>query len=136
MLARLERELPTDGFLYEPKWDGFRCLAFRDGDDVDLRSRHDRPLARYFPEVVDGLRALSPGSIALDGELILARGPDRPFDFAALMSRLHPAPTRVARLAAETPAAYVAFDLLAVGDDDLRAHGFAERRRSLEAVLA
>ena len=135
MLARLVRELPVGPYLYEPKWDGFRCLAFRDGDDVDLRSRHDRPLARYFPEIVTALRASSADRVALDGELILARGPDRPFDFAALMRRLHPSATRVERLATETPAAYVAFDLLALGQDDLRGHGFGERRHRLEAVL-
>jgi ATP-dependent DNA ligase len=136
MLARLTRELPNGDYAYEPKWDGFRCLAFRDGDEVDLRSRHDRPLARYFPEVVAGLRDLSTGSVALDGELILA-GPSSGgrFDFAALMSRLHPAESRAARLARETPAVYVAFDLLAAGDEDLRPRPFRERRARLEALL-
>src|SRR5919197_5043812 len=86
MLARLGRELPTGDLVYEPKWDGFRCLAFRAGDDVDLRSRHDRPLARYFPEVVAGLRALPQKRLVLDGELVVAG-----LDFAALMARLHPA---------------------------------------------
>src|SRR5919199_4995448 len=89
MLAKLARELPRDGFLYEPKWDGFRCLAFGRGDSVDLRSRNQRPLARYFPEVVDALRALDHVDVVLDGELIVVSG-DR-FDFAALMARLHPA---------------------------------------------
>ncbi len=137
MLARLTRELPIGAWHYEPKWDGFRCLAFRDGDDVDLRSRHDRPLARYFPEVVAGLRNLPTASIALDGELILA-GPSTGgrFDFAALMSRLHPAASRVERLARESPAAYVAFDLLAVGEEDVRPLGFGQRRRRLESALA
>src|SRR5947207_14719051 len=97
MLARLARELPLDGYLYEPKWDGFRCLVFRDGDDVDLRSRHGRPLGRYFPELVTALAGCGGDSWAIDGEvLVLARGQ---FDFGALMGRLHPAQTRVLKLA-------------------------------------
>jgi ATP-dependent DNA ligase len=136
MLARLVRELPAaDGtYVYEPKWDGFRCLAFRDGQDVDLRSRHDRPLARYFPEIVDALRALRVDRFALDGELVLVR--DGRFDFEALMSRLHPAASRVRRLAADAPATFVAFDVLAEGDEDLRETAFAGRRARLEALLA
>jgi ATP-dependent DNA ligase len=138
MLARLTRELPADAdrYTYEPKWDGFRCLCFRDGEHVDLRSRHDRPLARYFPEVVAGLRGVgSPGQrFVLDGELILA-GPAG-FDFAALMNRLHPAASRVERLSREAPASYIAFDLLAESDDDLTGVAFVERRRRLERLLA
>src|SRR5687767_10544693 len=94
MLARLESELPQDGYLYEPKWDGLRWLAFRDGGDVDLRSRNDRPLARYFPEVVDGLLALPEPRFALDGELVAAE-----------------------RLRRESPARFVAFDVLALGSE-------------------
>jgi ATP-dependent DNA ligase len=131
MLAKLSRELPRDGFLYEPKWDGFRCLAFVSGEDVDLRSRNDRPLARYFPEVVAGLRALPAEGLVLDGEIVGAGEPD----FDALMLRLHPARSRVERLARETPAAYVAFDLLALGAEDLRERPFAERRALLTEVL-
>ncbi|HEX2085793.1 MAG TPA: ATP-dependent DNA ligase [Solirubrobacteraceae bacterium] len=127
MLGRLVRELPLGGYLYEPKWDGFRCLAFVDGDDVDLRSRHDRPLARYFPELVAALRG---ARHVLDGEIVLAGG----FDFPALMGRLHPARSRAERLAVEVPAAYVAFDLVADGDEDLRMAPFAERRARLEAL--
>jgi ATP-dependent DNA ligase len=133
MLARLARELPRGLYAYEPKWDGFRCLAFRDGDDVDLRSRHDRPLSRYFPEVVAALRRIPESRFVLDGELVNA---GQRFDFAALMSRLHPSASRVARLSAETPAAYVAFDLLAVADERLTARPFAERRRRLEGLFA
>jgi ATP-dependent DNA ligase len=135
MLARLTRELPAGDYTYEPKWDGFRCLAFVDGDDVDLRSRHDRPLARYFPELVEGFRALSRGvgGFTFDGEIILAT--PGTFDFATLMTRLHPAATRVARLRSESPAAYVAFDLLAENTSDLRNRPFVERRGQLEAVL-
>jgi ATP-dependent DNA ligase len=137
MLARLARELPAaepGRFVYEPKWDGFRCLAFRDGQDVDLRSRHDRPFSRYFPELVDAVRDLAADRLVLDGEIVLVRG--GAFDFEALMSRLHPAPSRVRRLAHETPARFVAFDLLAEGDDDLRETGFGRRRERLERLLA
>jgi ATP-dependent DNA ligase len=134
MLARLERSLPEgDGFVFEPKWDGFRCLAFRDGDHVDLRSRHDRPLGRYFPELVSALRHLSTDRFAIDGEIVMIR--EGRTDFEALMSRLHPAASRAERLARELPATYVAFDLLAVNDRDLRRHGFASRREHLGAVL-
>jgi ATP-dependent DNA ligase len=134
MLARLTREIPVGSFAYEPKWDGFRCLAFRDGDEVDLRSRHDRPLARYFPEVVTALRGLAAPRFALDGEIILVLRTG--FDFGALMSRLHPAASRVERLAADAPASFVAFDILAVGDEDLRDRAFTERRGRLEALVA
>ena len=133
MLARLARELPRDGFLYEPKWDGFRALVFRDGDELDIRSRHNRPLARYFPELVEGFRSLPSGRFVLDGEILVV-GPDR-FDFAALMARLHPVPSRVERLRHETPASFVAFDLLALGDEDFRPAPFAARRERLEELL-
>jgi ATP-dependent DNA ligase len=133
MLGRLARELPIDGFAYEPKWDGFRCLAFRAAADVDLRSRNDRPLARYFPELVEPLLALPLQHVVLDGEIV-ATGPDG-FDFAALLTRLHPAASRVQRLARETPARYIAFDLLAVGEEDLRDRPFVARRRALVDLL-
>jgi ATP-dependent DNA ligase len=133
MLARLERTLPQgDGLSYEPKWDGFRCLAFVADGEPQLYSRHDRPLTRYFPEVVAGLRSLGPA--VLDGELVLHV--DGRADFPALMARLHPAASRVARLARETPASYVAFDLLAVGGEDLREAGFGVRRERLAALLS
>ena len=134
MLARLERELPRDGYLYEPKWDGFRCLAFRDGDEVDLRSRNHRPLARYFPELVAALLALPERVFVLDGEIVALR--NGRFDFAALLARLHPAASRVERLRRETPAAFVAFDLLARDGEDLRGQPFSERRRLLARLLA
>ncbi|MDP8904050.1 MAG: ATP-dependent DNA ligase [Chloroflexota bacterium] len=133
MLARLARELPGDGFSYEPKWDGFRCLAFREGDQVDLRSRHDRPFARYFPEIVEALRALPAPALALDGELVVVT--ERGFDFAALLGRLHPAASRVERLRREAPAAFVAFDLIALGGRDLRGELFGQRRAALERLL-
>jgi ATP-dependent DNA ligase len=134
MLATLARELPRGGFLYEPKWDGFRCLAFRCRGDVDLRSRHDRPLARYFPELVAGLLSITAERFVLDGEIVLRSAAGS--DFPALLARLHPAASRVQRLSAETPASYVAFDLLALADDDLRERPFAERRSLLAELLA
>jgi ATP-dependent DNA ligase len=133
MLARLARELPEGAFVYEPKWDGFRCIAFRDGADVDLRSRHDRPLARYFPEIVQALRHLRGDDAVVDGEVIAMTAAG--FDFTALMSRLHPSASRVEALRRDAPAAYVAFDLLALDGDDLRERPFAERRERLAALL-
>jgi ATP-dependent DNA ligase len=133
MLAALQREVPHGDFIYEPKWDGFRCLAFREEERVDLRSRHDRPLARYFPEVGRALRELPEARVVLDGELVVVT--EQGFDFAALMMRLHPAVSRVERLSAETPAAFVAFDLLAVGNEDLRQLPFAARRERLVRLL-
>jgi ATP-dependent DNA ligase len=133
MLARLARELPADGYLYEPKWDGFRCLAFRDGAEVDLRSRNDRPLARYFPEVVEALLALPEPRLALDGELVVAR--DGGLDFPSLLGRIHPAQSRVERLRRESPAGYVAFDVLAAGAEDVRTTPFVERRALLARLL-
>ena len=132
MLARLERDLPVgEGLRYEPKWDGFRCLAFCSGGDVVLQSRNDRPLTRYFPEVVAGLAAL--GDVVLDGELVITRSGRA--DFPALLARLHPAASRVELLARETPACYVVFDVLAVGAEDLTQVPFAERRARLCALL-
>ena len=134
MLARLERELPSDGYLYEPKWDGFRALAFRARSDVELRSRNQRPLARYFPELVEALLALPADQFVLDGEIV-AISESRP-DFVALLARLHPAASRVERLRRETPALLIAFDVLSLGDDDLRELPFRDRRRILERLLA
>ena len=118
MLAKLARELPLgEEWFYEPKWDAFRCLGFRAGDDVDLRSRNDRPLARYFPELVEAFALIEERSFVVDGEIVVTT--DEGFDFSALMSRLHPAASRVERLRHETPASFVAFDVLAVGGDVL-----------------
>jgi ATP-dependent DNA ligase len=133
MLARLARALPTGGeWRYEPKWDGFRALIVRDGDAVELWSRNQRPLGRYFPELVDAVQRELTHDVVLDGELIVVT--DRGADFAALMGRLHPAASRAARLAQEQPAGLVLFDALADDGVDLRRHGFDERRRALEAV--
>jgi ATP-dependent DNA ligase len=129
MLGKLARELPVGDYLYEPKWDGFRCLAFRCGGDVDLRSRNDRPLARYFPELVEALLGVRAPRFVLDGEIVADA-------FARLLARLHPAASRVERLRRETPASFVAFDLLAAGDEDLRGRPFRERRSRLQELLA
>ncbi len=134
MLAKLARELPPGDLLYEPKWDGLRCMAFRSGKDLDLRSRNQRPLARYFPELAEALRSVRTGRFVMDGEIVLFN--NRGADFGALLMRLHPSESRVARLRQETPASFVAFDVLALGDDDLRSRPFEERRRLLEDLLA
>jgi ATP-dependent DNA ligase len=134
MLAKSVKSIPEGDYLYEPKWDGFRCIAFRDGDEVELSSRGERPLTRYFPEVVEALKANLPDRCVVDGEVVIATG-DR-LDFEALLQRIHPAKSRVERLAAETPASFVGFDLLAVGDESLLETPFGERRDRLEAALA
>jgi ATP-dependent DNA ligase len=136
MLAKAADEMPVgEGWLYEPKWDGFRCVVFRDGDEVVLDSRNERPLTRYFPELLGPLRAVMPEQCVVDGELVVPG--DEGLDFDALQQRIHPATSRVNRLAEETPAHFLAFDLLAVGDRDLRPHTLAERRALLaETVTA
>jgi ATP-dependent DNA ligase len=117
MLAKSSATLPVgDGWLYEPKWDGFRCIVFRDGAEVELGSRNERPLTRYFPELLDPLREQLPECCVVDGEIVIPSGDDHGLDFDALLQRIHPAASRVNRLAAETPAAIVLFDLLALGD--------------------
>src|SRR4051794_4066718 len=135
MLAKATREIPHDGtWSFEPKWDGFRAIVFRDGDEVEIGSRNEKPLTRYFPELLDPLRAALPERAVVDGEIVIATAHGLDFDLLSL--RIHPAQSRVAMLAEETPAGFVAFDLLAEGDDDLRELPFAERRARLEAVLA
>ena len=135
MLSRPVEEIPPAGeVLYEPKWDGFRTIVFRDGDEVELGSRNERPMTRYFPELLGPLRSALPGRCVVDGEVVIA-GP-RGLDFDALLNRIHPAESRVRKLASETPASFVAFDLLAIGDEDLRALPFRERRARLEQALA
>src|SRR5688500_2263081 len=135
MLAKSVPELPRgDGLLYEPKWDGFRCIVFRDGDEVELGSRNERPLTRYFPELVDALRRNLPARCVVDGEIVVTS--DKGLDFGALQQRIHPAESRVTMLADATPASFVAFDLLALGDDDVRQQPFADRRALLEEALS
>ena len=136
MEARTVAVLPVDdeGWLFEPKWDGFRCLAFRDGGAVDLRSKSGQPLIRYFPDVAEALGRLPASRFVLDGELLVPKGGG--FDFEELQLRLHPAASRVAKLAAAHPAVYVAFDLLADGRSALVELPLAERRPRLEAFHA
>lgn len=134
MLAKAAESLPEgDGWLYEPKWDGFRCIVFRDGEEVELGSRNERPLTRYFPELVPAAVAALPERCVVDAELVVPSPTG--LDFDALQQRIHPAASRVNRLAAETPAHVLAFDLLALGDDDLRDRPLGERRRLLEGSL-
>jgi ATP-dependent DNA ligase len=122
------------GLLYEPKWDGFRCIVFRDGDEVELGSRNERPLTRYFPEVVEAVKRALPDKCVVDGEVIIATG-DR-LDFEALQLRLHPAASRVLKLSTEIPASFVAFDLLALDDESLLDQPFSRRRELLEKAVS
>ncbi len=133
MLAKSVERIPDVGH-YEPKWDGFRSIIFRDGDDVEIGSRNERPMTRYFPEVVEALKANLPARCVVDGEIVIAG--EAGLDFEALLQRIHPAASRVKMLAATTPASFVAFDLLAIGDEDLMARSFSERRARLVDVLA
>jgi len=134
MLARRVGELPDGpGWIFEPKWDGFRVIVFRDGDELLLQSRDEKPLDRYFPELRQPLQAQLPRRCVLDGEIVIAR--DGGLDFEALQLRIHPAASRVAMLAKELPASVVFWDLLCEGDRDLRARPFRERRGELEALL-
>jgi ATP-dependent DNA ligase len=135
MLAKPVDALPVgEGMIYEPKWDGFRGIVFRDGDEILLGSRNERPLTRYFPELLDPLRAALPDRCVVDGEIVIAT-PDG-LDFEALQQRIHPADSRVQRLSVETPASFVAFDLLALGDRSLLAAPLRERRHLLTVSLA
>ena len=134
MLAKLTRELPPAGAVsFEPKWDGFRCVVFRDGDDLDLQSRNQKPLLRYFPELREPLLEHLPDQVVLDGELVVVG--ERGLDFDALQLRQHPAESRVRKLSVEIPASYVAFDLLALGDTSFLEVPFAERRAALEEIM-
>jgi ATP-dependent DNA ligase len=134
MLAKAVKAMPVGDVLYEPKWDGFRCIVFRDGDEVELSSRGEKPLTRYFPELVEAVKRELPAKCVVDGEVIIRSGPV--LDFDKLSQRIHPAASRVNLLAVETPASFVAFDLLAVGEESLMELPFVERRARLEEVLA
>jgi ATP-dependent DNA ligase len=135
MLAKAADALPSgDQWLFEPKWDGFRCIVFRDGAEIELGSRNEKPLTRYFPELAAALLERLPDRCVVDGEIVIATAGG--LDFDALQQRIHPAQSRVDRLAAETPASFVAFDVLALGDDLLIEAPLAERRARLEAALA
>jgi ATP-dependent DNA ligase len=138
MLAKSVKGIPDPakfdgGLSFEPKWDGFRAIVFRDGDEVEITSRNTKPLTRYFPEVVEAIREQLPERCVLDGELFVAVGPR--LEFEVLQERIHPAASRINLLAEQTPASFVAFDVLALGDDDLTAVPFGDRRARLEAAL-
>jgi ATP-dependent DNA ligase len=126
------------GLSYEPKWDGFRCIVLRDGDEVELASRGSKPLTRYFPEVVQAVLAHLPQRCAIDAEIVVRAGPPgaQKLDWESLSQRIHPADSRVQRLSRETPAELICFDILALGDDDLTGMLFGERRKQLESVLS
>ena len=139
MLAKAVKGVPeptdkTGALHYEPKWDGFRCIVFRDGDDIELGSRNEKPLTRYFPDVVEAVRAHFPPQCVVDGEIIIP-GADG-LDFEALLQRIHPAASRVNMLAEQTPASFVAFDLLALGETSLMDAPFGDRRQLLAEAFA
>ncbi len=135
MLAKSVKGVPPqDGtLLYEPKWDGFRCIVFRDGDEVYLGSRNERPFTRYFPELAEAVRAELPDRVVVDGEIVVRDG--QTLDFEALQQRIHPAASRVKLLAERTPASFVAFDLLALGEESLLDVPFSDRRARLESIF-
>jgi len=132
MLAKSVKTIPPDAS-YEPKWDGFRSICFRDDDEVELGSRNERPMTRYFPELVAAVQAELPQRCVIDGEIVIAT--DHGLDFEALQQRIHPADSRVRMLAEKTPASFIAFDLLALGDDDYTKRPFSERRAALVDAL-
>jgi len=134
MLAKTSKTIPTGAYGYEPKWDGFRSIIFRDGDEVEIGSRNEKPMTRYFPELVEAFRAQLPTRCVVDGEIVIAI--DDRLEFEVLQQRIHPAASRVRLLAEQTPASFVAFDLLALGDDDLTSMPFDDRRAHLERALA
>ncbi|HXD34702.1 MAG TPA: ATP-dependent DNA ligase [Pyrinomonadaceae bacterium] len=135
MLAKRVSHLPTEGdWIFEPKWDGFRALIFRDGDEILIQSRDEKPLDRYFPELLEPLRSQLPARCVLDGEIVIAR--NGTLSFNDLQMRLHPAASRVKMLSEKIPASMVFFDLLSKGDKDLRSQPFNERRRQLESMLS
>jgi ATP-dependent DNA ligase len=135
MLAKRVDELPAEGdWIFEPKWDGFRALVFRDGNEILIQSRDEKPLDRYFPDLLEPLRSALPERCVLDGEIVIVR--DNELDFDALQLRLHPAASRVKLLSQQTPASIVFFDLLCNGDRDLCGEPFENRRRELESILS
>jgi ATP-dependent DNA ligase len=135
MLAKPVAAIPGGDYVFEPKWDGFRSIIFRDGDEVEIGSRNERPMTRYFPEMVDAFLALLPPRCVIDGEIIVPDKTGTQLDFEALQQRIHPAESRVRMLASQTPAHFVAFDLLALDDESLMDRPFGERRAALEELL-
>jgi ATP-dependent DNA ligase len=136
MLAKSVKAIPDGALSFEPKWDGFRSVIFRDGGEVEIGSRNERPMTRYFPEVVAAIQANLPGRCVIDGEIVIPDAAGQRLDFEALLQRIHPADSRVRLLAEQTPAAFVAFDLLALGDQDCTELPFERRRALLEEALA
>src|ERR687886_402105 len=134
MLAKAVPRIPDGELSYEPKWDGFRSVIFRDADEVEIGSRNEKPMTRYFPELVEAVKANLPERCVVDGEIVVVVG--KRLEFEVLQQRIHPATSRVNRLARETPASFIAFDLLALGDDDYTERPFAERRALLVKTLA
>src|SRR5450755_4927076 len=131
MLAKAVKEIPEGALSFEPKWDGFRSIIFRDGDEVEIGSRNEKPMTRYFPELVEAFRANLPPRCVIDGEIVLVDATGNRLDFEALQQRIHPAASRVKMLSETTPARFVAFDLLALGDTDYMKQPFADRRAAL-----
>jgi ATP-dependent DNA ligase len=136
MLAKLIDRVPDGEFIYEPKWDGFRSIVFRDGDEIEIGSRNERPMTRYFPEVVEAVEDNLPERCVVDGEIVVPDADGKRLGFELLQMRIHPAASRVKLLAQQTPAHFVAFDLLALDDRDLMGEPFVERRHALEEALA
>jgi ATP-dependent DNA ligase len=136
MLAKSVKDIPEGELSYEPKWDGFRSIIFRDGDEVEIGSRNERPMTRYFPELVEAVLANMPERCVIDGEIVIPDAENRRLDFEALLQRIHPADSRVRLLASQTPASFVAFDLLAFDGDDCMGLPFERRRAILEDALA
>src|SRR5438876_10663085 len=133
MLAKSVPRIPAGALSFEPKWDGFRSIIFRDGDEVEIGSRNGKPMTRYFPEIVEAMKANLPERCVIDGEIVVVVG--ERLEFEVLQQRIHPAASRVNRLAKETPASFIVFDILASGDEDYSARPFALRRALLEQVL-
>jgi ATP-dependent DNA ligase len=133
MLAKAVPDVPEGAFLYEPKWDGFRSIIFRDGDTVGVGSRNEKPMTRYFPDVVEAVKAALPDKCVVDGEIVVPMGGR--LEFEVLQQRIHPAESRVRKLAAETPAHFIGFDLLALGNESLMGAPFSERRAQLEQAI-
>ncbi|HYZ53577.1 MAG TPA: ATP-dependent DNA ligase [Streptosporangiaceae bacterium] len=136
MLAKAVGEIPDGPYSFEPKWDGFRAIVFRDGGEVEIGSRNERPMTRYFPELVRAITAELPERCVIDGEIVIPDSEGRRLDFDALLQRIHPAVSRINLLAKQTPAHFVAFDLLALGDGDYTGQPFARRREALVQALA
>jgi ATP-dependent DNA ligase len=136
MLAKAVKEIPNGNLSFEPKWDGFRSIIFRDGDEVEIGSRNERPMTRYFPEIVEAVRTEFPPRCVIDGEIVVIGAAGDRLDFEVLQQRIHPAQSRITLLSQQTPARFIGFDLLALDDTDYTARPFAERRGALVQALS